>query len=223
MKRIKGFIIMLLVMASVFSQGIAVSAADDDENDTSLSVISEQVITDQDELQRIQAEDPEYIPEGYHIDEIRYITFVLDDLGDKDNVDFSDEIQLQLFDTWTVKNVIKASSEYYFPDSPISSDWVDGPSSYTHTYKEKVSAKYSTNVSVKADIVTAGVGFDVTKESEFEKSYQASVPSGKKMNLKVYGNYEKYTFNIYKNGNRQGAGTAYKPIGLTFKQTLYSK
>lgn len=183
-------------------------------------VISDCVVTDSDEIQRIQLDDPVEIPEGYHIEEIRYVTVAFDSA---EAATLPPYLQPQLFDKWEVKNVSKDSNEYYFPNNPLTSDWIDGPSSYTETFKYTVTGTYTSDVSVKAEVVEAGVGFSVSEGTEFEKSYNISVPQGKKMNLKVYGNYFRYSFDVYKNNEYQGSGKAYKPIGLTFKQVLYAQ
>lgn len=46
---------------------------------------------------------------------------------------------------------------------------------------------------------------------------------GKKVNIKVYGVYERHTFDVYKNGKYEGNGKVFKPIGLKFEQIIYLK
>lgn len=204
---------LILAIVLIFGCSTSVYAA---EGDCNAKIVTERVITDTDEIQRIQRMESVEVPDGYYIEEIKYTTVVLDGA-------MMDAPQPQLFDTWTVGNVTTKGYEYYFPDSPLSSDWIDGAASYTESFTFTVTGQRNANAKVKDSTIEAAVGFSLTTGVEYTKSYQIDVPAGKKMNLKVYGNYIGYDFDIYKNGEYQGAGKAYKPIGLTFKQVLYAK
>lgn len=125
-----------------------------------------------------------------------------------------------------VDGVTKAASNIYFQDSPITSDWYDGQlTKLTLTFSETVSAKYSCSASVSADVISAGVAFDVTESVTKSTTWERpAISSTQKINIKVYGIYDKYTFtarNIW--GNVKGDGTAYKPMGLYVAQTTYVK
>ena len=125
-----------------------------------------------------------------------------------------------------VDGVTKTASNIYFPDTPITCDWYDGAlTMLSLTFSETVSAKYSCSASVSADVISAGVAFDVTESVTKSTTWERpAVSSTQKINIKVYGVYDKYTFtarNIW--GNVKGQGTAYKPMGLYVAQTTYVK
>lgn len=125
-----------------------------------------------------------------------------------------------------VDGVTKAGSNIYFPDLPITSDWYDGPlTKLSLTFSETVSAKYSCSASVSADVISAGVAFDVTESVTKSTTWERpAVSSTQKINIRVYGIYDKYTFtakNIW--GDVKGTGIAYKPMGLYVAQTTYVK
>lgn len=125
-----------------------------------------------------------------------------------------------------VDGVTKVGSNIYFPDAPITSDWYDGPlTKLTLTFSETVSAKYSCSASVSADVISAGVAFDVTESVTKSTTWERpAVSSTQRINIKVYGIYDKYAFtarNIW--GNVKGDGVAYKPMGLYVAQTTYVK
>lgn len=185
----------------------------------------EKVIVDPSEIQQIAENENLEIPEGYHIEEIKYINAYSPTIDDKIEQKIEDDAQPQpaWFDSWEVKNVKKEDGDYYFPKSPLVSDWVYGPADYNQTYSQSGSASFSCNVGVKAEVVEAGVGFDVTASEEFSREYQISVSKNQKVNIKVYGMYSKYTLSVYKNGKYQGSGAAYKPIGLKFEQIAYRR
>lgn len=183
---------------------------------------SERVIVDPIEIKKIAEDHNLEIPEGYHIEEIKYTDVYFPD-HNYTRYKNDENIQPYWFDSWTLKNVKKQSGDYYFPDSPLVSDWAYGPSNFKHIYKESVTASFSSSVGVKASVVEATVGFEVSGSKEFSREYSVEVPRGKKVNIKVYGMYEKYTFDVYKNDKYEGKGKAFKPIGLKFEQIIYSK
>ena len=183
---------------------------------------NETVVVDPIEINKIVEDHNLEIPKGYHIEKIKYTNFYFLEYN---NTRYKNEenIQPYLFDSWDIKNVKKQDGDYYFPDSPLVSDWAYGPAEFNQVYRESVSASFSSSVGVKASVVEAAVGFDVSGSKEFSREYTVKVPSGKKVNIKVYGIYEKYTFDVYKNDKYNGNGKAFKPIGLKFEQIVYSK
>lgn len=216
---------LLVVLASALILPIQSFAASDQDD---CRLFSKEVITDKDRIQEISIQDKIETPKGYRIESI-----VIDSYRflDKDcDLSMQQKIAIEkpcpersFFNGLKIMNINKSSLDYYFPKSPLSSDWIDGPSKFTQSFEESVTASFNSDVSVSASVVEAGLGFSVTKSTKYTKSYQVSVPKGKKMNLKVFGNYERYTFDVYKKNEKIGSGKAYKPIGLTFKQYIYTK
>ena len=125
-----------------------------------------------------------------------------------------------------IGNVKKAKPDVYFSNSPIASNWYDGPlSKVTKTYSRTVSAVYSCTASVSADVLNAGLSFSVTDSTTESTSLERpAVSSTKRLNIKEYGVYDKYTFTLYSIlGKEKGTGSAYKPMGLYVAQAIYSK
>ncbi len=125
-----------------------------------------------------------------------------------------------------IGNVKKASSDIYFPNNPIASNWYDGPlSKVTKTYSRTVSAVYSCTASVSADVLNAGLSFSVTASTTESTSLERpAVSSTQRINIKEFGVYDKYTFTLYNLlGKEKGTGSAYKPMGLYVAQAVYSK
>lgn len=125
-----------------------------------------------------------------------------------------------------VSNVSKVSSDVYFPNDPLASNWFDGPlSSITKTYEQEVTGTYNCTASVSADVVEAGVDFSVTESvTKTTEIVRPAVLSTQRLNIKEYGVYDKYSFTLYSIfSNEKGTGYAYKPMGLYIAQALYKK
>lgn len=120
----------------------------------------------------------------------------------------------------------RATREVYFPSEVISSDYYDGPtSSVKMTFEEKIKSKWNANTEISVKAVKAGVGFEVEKEFSVKKEWERpAVASNQKLNVKVYGNYQEYSFTVYDRKDRIiGSGYAYKPVGLYIAQATYKK
>ena len=103
----------------------------------------------------------------------------------------------------------------------IRSSYYPGPSKPTMTISEKVSATFSSDVSVSASVITAGVGFSVTKEFAVSDSYSISVPAGENYNIKARPIYLIKNFEVWNDptigwDTKKGSGYAKKPIGVCF-------
>ncbi|WP_327230214.1 hypothetical protein [Streptomyces murinus] len=87
---------------------------------------------------------------------------------------------------------------------------------------ESVSTSLSANINVTKGVVSAGVGWDVTKSRSITVSGSKEVPSGKYGTLKAYAKYSGKKFDAQgtNGGSWMTVGhnqTAYKPIGVCFK------
>lgn len=125
-----------------------------------------------------------------------------------------------------IGDVVKAASDMYFPDLPIASNWYDGPLiKLSKTYTRTVSALHEATVDVSDAVLNAGLSFDVTGSSTESTVWERpEITSSQKINVKEYGVYDQYTFNIYNIwGTQKGTGSAYKPMGLYVTQAIYSK
>lgn len=140
------------------------------------------------------------------------------------------EISTDMFESRAIGDHIgdvqKVSSDVYFPDNPIASNWYDGPlTKLSKTYSRTVSATYNCSVEVSADVLNAGLSFDVTGSTTESTTWERpAITSSQKINVKEYGIYDRYAFTLYNIwGNQKGTGNAYKPMGLYVTQATYSK
>lgn len=222
--------VLSLVIAStlLFSKNIYANSNKITENNYQENIyyddglkITENSIKDPNLLNEIIINDNVEIPEGYKLVEVITTTVEIspDISNNIDNSDIEQENSPSLFDKWTLKN--KTSEEVQ--GKLITSDWFDGPSSFTHSYEETVSASFSTNAGISAKALSAELGFSVTASTKLTKTYNVNIAKGKKVNLKVYVNNKKYSYSVYKGDKYKGTGTATEPIGLVFKQYVYNK
>lgn len=126
--------------------------------------------------------------------------------------------------TYEIKNLTKANSIYWFPNSPIDIVMVDGPSSVSDQYTRSVSAQYSANLTTPFTTMSSTFGWNYAMSQSKSTTVTASIPSGQKAKIGLYGLYEKYTFDEYRNGMYfSGRHTYYKPIGLKYTLDYYRK
>lgn len=123
--------------------------------------------------------------------------------------------------TVKVYNVKDLGTGFSYWDDYDSSIY-SGPSDVTRSYKRTNSISYTADVSVKASIVSAAVGFTIGKDEDVGETYSFTVPANHKIELRVFTNYQKKSFDV---GNDydgllyySGSGTAQKPVGLIFQQ-----
>lgn len=125
-----------------------------------------------------------------------------------------------------VSDVSKSRSDVYFPNSPISSNWFDGPlTSIEQTYSQSFTGTATCSVSVSNSVVEAGVGFSITTQiSKSTTATRPAITSTQKLNIKEFGVFDEYSFNLYNIfGTKKGSGYAYKPMGLYIAQAVYVK
>lgn len=96
------------------------------------------------------------------------------------------------------------------------------PPSGKMTISTTVNASYSANVTVNAQIITAGVGFNVTEGYIVANEQPITVPTGKTGTITAYPYYRVVDFNIMESkswpfeDSVYGSGTAWEPIGVCF-------
>ncbi|WP_240371890.1 DUF6426 family protein [Anoxybacteroides rupiense] len=96
-----------------------------------------------------------------------------------------------------------------------------GPATATLSVKEGVNASWSSNTNVSAEVVSTGLGFNVTKSYEVSDTYQIKVPSGKTYTIVARPYYQTYNFDVWYDpiigsDYKAGYGNAFKPIGVCF-------
>lgn len=123
--------------------------------------------------------------------------------------------------TQAIYNVKDLGTGYSYWDQYDSSIY-DGPAEVTKTYTRTASSSYSANIKVDYKIIEAAVGFTFTSGQQVSEAYKLSVPANKKIELRIFTNYQKKSYDIGDNYGgliyNTGSGTAQKPVGLIFQQ-----
>lgn len=87
--------------------------------------------------------------------------------------------------------------------------------------EESFSATYSSDVKVDAEIISAGVGFSVTKSYKVSDKQKVSVPYGQTGVIRAYHYYRMVKFDVMESGwfsdSKIGEGYALQPIGVCFR------
>lgn len=181
------------------------------------------VVTDEDELAQIIEEDNLKIPEGYHLEKVETFVYTDEDNAYSDVAELTEEVQPYgiIYNVTNIKNL----GDRYTISSEYDSDWFYGPADVSESYSRTNTVEKSVSVGITNAALTSALGYSVTKSYTNTKTFSTSVASGKKLNVKVYTNYQKNTFDIYNKatGNcvQSGAYTL-KPVGLIFKQYTYT-
>ncbi len=179
-------------------------------------------LTTTSELQQYINQNNIVVPEGHTLKSVK-LDFIPNPEESFENANPYDSIDPKAIGDY-VKNVEKVKDDVYFPDDEISSDWYDGPlDSAEYTFKESVEAKLTSSLGCSISEISAEVGFEVTGSEEKSKTATIKgVNENERLNVKVYGVYDKYSFDVYSIfDNHQGTAYAYKPIGLYIAQETY--
>ncbi|MFD9221214.1 hypothetical protein ACFWDI_14640 [Streptomyces sp. NPDC060064] len=92
-----------------------------------------------------------------------------------------------------------------------------GKTTLVLTVSKSVSTEWKSEAKIDAKVVSAGVGFSVTKSYTVENQTRYEVPKGKFGTVQAYPLYDLYTFNV-KILNAKKPGWAMKPVGVCFNQ-----
>lgn len=83
-------------------------------------------------------------------------------------------------------------------------------------------------MSISTDLISAKVGFTIGSSVTKSDTAELDVPSGKRVILKIWTNYQKKSFTIFREYSNcvglwypEGSGNAYRPVGLIFTQAEY--
>lgn len=211
-RKILALLIASLLCFGSFSTVFASSEADSFE------------LTTTSELQQYINENNIVVPEGYTLKSVEF-DFIANPEERFENSNPIDLIQPCAIGDW-VTNVEKVKDDVYFPDDEITSDFYDGPTESTsYTFTESVEAKLTSSLGCSISEISAEVGFEVTGSVEKSKTVTLKgVNADEILGVKVYGVYDKYSFDVYSIfNNYQGTEYAYKPMGLYVAQETYEK
>lgn len=181
------------------------------------------VLTDEKGIEDYIEENDIKVPEGYTLEKVILEPYAVE--AENTNLFKTESANPKAVGDYA-KNSKLVKSDIYFSDSPISSDWYDGPTeSQEYTFEEKVEAKVKSTFGCSVDAIEAAVDFELTGSvSKSKKVTLKGVEANKKLNVKIFGVYDKYSFDVYSIfNNYQGTGYAYKPMGLYIAQEIYGK
>ena len=96
-----------------------------------------------------------------------------------------------------------------------------GPGHLTLSYTRSVSNQWSASANVSAEVVSAGVGFNVTQSTTVQYSYSMDVPAGKTYEIDAHDVFRRTYFQVYYNpliGSAYwvGSGWADRFIGVAY-------
>jgi hypothetical protein len=103
----------------------------------------------------------------------------------------------------------------------IRSSLYKGPATATMTIGEAVAAQLITETGISAEVVSATLGFNVTKTYTVSDTYSIQVPKGRTYKITAHPVFLVYDFEvwydpIFGSDYRVGVGNALKPIGVCF-------
>jgi hypothetical protein len=93
-----------------------------------------------------------------------------------------------------------------------------GKTTLVLTVEKSVETEMSADVKVDAEVVSAGVGFSVTRKYTVADQTRYEVPKGKFGYIEAYPLYDVYPITIYKSGKKAGGGAVMKAVGVCFNQ-----
>lgn len=97
----------------------------------------------------------------------------------------------------------------------------NGPSTLSMSFTRSASNTYSANVGVTAQVVTAGVGFDVSKTRSVNYSQSVNVPSGQRWQIDARNRFNRKSYDVWwdpwiGSNSYKGSGTADDYFGVFY-------
>lgn len=187
---------------------------------------TEYIITNPKIIKRELEKDNIVVPKGKTV---KSITTVVPNMDRSDNDSMSFEKSTTdmaqsagLFSTYVVKNVSDLGSLWYFPSRVLHVTSGGPGGTISQEVSEGISAEFSCSVGVEAEVVSAEVGFSVTKEFSISDSYEKDLDANQEGMIKSWTYYNKKSFEVWKNpliGSDEylTTGYAYRPTGVRFR------
>jgi len=121
-----------------------------------------------------------------------------------------------------LKNVSYLGNTYYFTNQRLGASEGAGPITLSVTVSKSVSATFSANVGVSAEVVSAGVGYSVTATYGVSSTGTWAVPSGTYGRLEAYALHDKHSWEVWEDDcgtptdTYKGNGNSWKPNGSVY-------
>ena len=124
-----------------------------------------------------------------------------------------------VFDCWYLRFVVYTGETNVFRTQAKGSP---GPMTLTLSTTLTVSNSFTATVGVKASVVSAGIGFNVTWSASQTYSASTYVPAGACRIIKAYDTFKNYKFEVWDQNFigdpfKVGSGTAKRFIGVWYK------
>ena len=122
---------------------------------------------------------------------------------------------------YTVKN-IKISNEFIYTDE-FESYWYDENTTVDTVYEMKKGVKKSLTKSLPDSFLEKSLGFKTVSLYKLSTDFKFTVPKSKRINVKVYALYQRYSFELCSRFSHKVISNSYidKPVGLYIKKTTY--
>jgi len=193
--------------------------------------VSTEVITDTELIRQMALEDgidPDSVEEII-IEKYDFDTPELPGLYTQKENSFNGPDADKMGTFYTRVNNWQCVGDYYYP-SEEQSDHIDGPADVTTTYSVTANVKLNGGFSLESKYVKAQLGVELGAEKSYSKSITVNVPSNKKVNIKYYPNYKRWTCDVYYEFSDcmglwypQGQGIVMNPCGIIVRQYVSNK
>lgn len=219
-KAVKAIAVMFVVLFSL-SSAVAVAQAKSVDVDTDIQLAYHEVITDEDELNRIVQEEGIILSGTKRLEKVEKIVYA----SKEEDTGAMNIGVVPCAILYEIKNVVVNSPDFYYT-SDYDHDITHGAGSVSKTYSFTRAVKTNFGgVSIGNSTVSSAVGYDITNKYTVSKHFSATIAEGKVLDVKAYPLYRRTTFDIYNKWNntlvKQGAYTD-KPVGVYIAQYTYS-
>lgn len=223
--------LLTLALALVFTMGIspADAAKDGKKNETVIPLTKEEV----QQFERVNGATPDentvggmiVLPKELSKEQVKaYKEKMLKPQKKQKAKD--DDVNALWCSGYYLSNVQYQGNTWYFPSQRLGSSEGWGPLNLSLTVNRSVSATFSANVNVSAEVVSAGVGYSVTASYGVSSSGSWNVPAGRYGRLEGYALHDKHTWDVwddtcFSGQVYRGSGESFKPNGgVFFKQVI---
>lgn len=237
MKKIISIVISLIIVIGSFSFVYASDATPMvtgeealQDNFSSLGVLvkstdtyDEYVLTDAKQIAKEVAKDKVTAPKGKSVKKI--ITRIPKNVSPSSpKKDLAQDITTQgsVWLGYYIKSTTDRGDYWYFPDIILHTNSGGPGGTVSMTVNEEVSATVSCSVGLDAEVVSAEVGFDVTRTYGIQDSYSVQLAAGQYGMIKAWTYYHRVDYDVWNDyligdDTYQTTGSAYRPNGVRFR------
>lgn len=133
----------------------------------------------------------------------------------------------RFFSSYKLKNISDKGDGWYNSNSDqLYEFYVDGPDTFVIDETQSYSSSTSCSVSAAAEVIEAGIGFEIGEIHELHIQSNTPVSAGKRLHVEIFKTHHKVAFDLYEkplNGDwsKYGSYYAYKPNGVFIKKEFW--